>query len=174
MAIRHKFVNPKADGADATVTRPSNWNDDHNHPPFEYTIYGGDAIAPAAVWTNLPATGVVEAIPQRMRHKVDLTHVAECRIVVTQVAVGLATTRFALQYNLDNGATWTYLDGTVGTSISSGGPFVLGSTTANLLLVGAWTTLHASAKADVFVRAVAMVGNGTADPSVGGVFLQVR
>lgn len=27
--IRHKFVSPKADGNDATVVRPSNWNDDH-------------------------------------------------------------------------------------------------------------------------------------------------
>lgn len=27
--IRHKFVSPKADGADATLVRPSDWNDDH-------------------------------------------------------------------------------------------------------------------------------------------------
>ena len=25
----HPFVNPKADGADATITRPSNWNEMH-------------------------------------------------------------------------------------------------------------------------------------------------
>lgn len=28
--IHHKFVNQHADGADATVVRPSNWNDDHD------------------------------------------------------------------------------------------------------------------------------------------------
>lgn len=30
MSVTHKFVNPKADGADATIVRPSNWNDTHN------------------------------------------------------------------------------------------------------------------------------------------------
>jgi hypothetical protein len=30
MTIKHKFNNAKADGADATLTRPSNWNDDHD------------------------------------------------------------------------------------------------------------------------------------------------
>lgn len=29
MAIKHSFTNPKADGVDATVVRPSNWNADH-------------------------------------------------------------------------------------------------------------------------------------------------
>lgn len=29
MRVVHQFVNPKADGADATVTRPSDWNADH-------------------------------------------------------------------------------------------------------------------------------------------------
>lgn len=28
--VKHKFVSAKADGADATVVRPSNWNDDHD------------------------------------------------------------------------------------------------------------------------------------------------
>jgi hypothetical protein len=27
--LKHAFTNPKADGADATITRPSNWNADH-------------------------------------------------------------------------------------------------------------------------------------------------
>jgi hypothetical protein len=27
--IRHRFSNPKADGGDATITRPSNWNEEH-------------------------------------------------------------------------------------------------------------------------------------------------
>lgn len=28
--IKHKFVNPKPDGVDTTVVRPSNWNDEHD------------------------------------------------------------------------------------------------------------------------------------------------
>lgn len=29
MALKHAFVNPKADGGDATIARPSDWNADH-------------------------------------------------------------------------------------------------------------------------------------------------
>lgn len=32
MPVKHAFVNPKADGGDATKTRPSNWNADHTVP----------------------------------------------------------------------------------------------------------------------------------------------
>lgn len=30
IAVKHKFVSAKGDGADATLVRPSNWNDSHN------------------------------------------------------------------------------------------------------------------------------------------------
>lgn len=30
-SYKHKFVNPKADGADATLTRPSDWNAEHDY-----------------------------------------------------------------------------------------------------------------------------------------------
>jgi hypothetical protein len=32
MPVTHKFVSAKADGGDATLVRPSNWNDDHDGP----------------------------------------------------------------------------------------------------------------------------------------------
>lgn len=30
MAIKHTFVSAKSDGADTSLVRPSNWNEDHN------------------------------------------------------------------------------------------------------------------------------------------------
>jgi hypothetical protein len=33
MAIKHTFVNPQADGPDPTITRPSDWNADHDPGP---------------------------------------------------------------------------------------------------------------------------------------------
>lgn len=30
VSLKHKFTNPKSDGGDATVVRPSNWNDEHD------------------------------------------------------------------------------------------------------------------------------------------------
>lgn len=32
MVMLHQFVDPKADGADATIVRPSDWNDEHVTP----------------------------------------------------------------------------------------------------------------------------------------------
>ena len=29
MSVKHPFVNPKPDGLDKTITRPSDWNADH-------------------------------------------------------------------------------------------------------------------------------------------------
>ena len=50
MALKHKFVNPKADGGDATVMRPSNWNDDHTVDSDGITMDAGstDPTAPAS------------------------------------------------------------------------------------------------------------------------------
>jgi hypothetical protein len=30
ISLKHKFTNPKPDGPDATIVRPSNWNDEHD------------------------------------------------------------------------------------------------------------------------------------------------
>ena len=175
MAIDHKFVSAKTDGADNTLVQPSDWNDDHNHVPFEYTLYAGDAAAPAAVFTNLANAAVTEVIAARMRTRIDLTYAVETRLIVSQVVIAAAGTNWRVQYSTDGGTNWTYLDGTVGTSTTSGGPSVAAAaSTANSLQVGSWTTLAAGAKADVLVRFVGTQGNGTADPSVARVALQVR
>jgi len=41
--IDHKFVSAKADGGDATLVRPSNWNDHH----VELRTLSADATLPA-------------------------------------------------------------------------------------------------------------------------------
>lgn len=82
MAIKHAFVNPKADGGDATIVRPSNWNADHDGlVAFQYTVTGAEpdlanlvialpsaepsasyAVHPAQEqFTNLLAMGVLTA-----------------------------------------------------------------------------------------------------------------
>lgn len=37
MSIKHKFISAIPDGADASVVRPSNWNDDHDVTDIEAT-----------------------------------------------------------------------------------------------------------------------------------------
>ena len=39
MTIKHKFVSQKQDGADETLVRPSDWNDDHVGSPVDIQIF---------------------------------------------------------------------------------------------------------------------------------------
>ena len=50
LTIKHNFVNPKADGADTTVVRPSNWNDTH--------AVTGQVDLTSEVTGNLPVTNL--------------------------------------------------------------------------------------------------------------------
>ena len=39
MPIKHRFVSQKQDGADETLVRPSDWNDDHVGSPVDIRIF---------------------------------------------------------------------------------------------------------------------------------------
>jgi hypothetical protein len=40
VSLKHKFTNPKPDGSDATIVRPSNWNDEHDLVIAAGTVVG--------------------------------------------------------------------------------------------------------------------------------------
>ena len=44
MLIKHKFTSAVADGADATLVRPSNWNDGHSIAPQIHNVTGADTL----------------------------------------------------------------------------------------------------------------------------------
>jgi hypothetical protein len=162
MAVQHKFQSAKGDGGDASLVRPSNWNDDHDHVPFHVPImFEGSALQP---WSNLGA-GPTELVAPKMRTAADLTHATAARVVIAQGVVGV-TGRCRIEYSTDQ-ATWLQLGDTGQVDVAFG-------TTANKVYVGAWQTLATGAKGDVFLRAVGVGGNGTEDPSVWSIELQVR
>jgi hypothetical protein len=96
--------------------------------------------------------------------KADLTAAAQVRLLCNVVQAGAATAAIRVQYSTDQ-SSWNYLDGTAGPSVSV-------STTG--LKVSPWVGPAAAAKADVFIRAVGINGDGTADPSLGNILLQVK
>lgn len=76
MAVKHKFTSAKSDGADATLVRPSNWNDDHSGNNVPSLIVAAndssakdkgladqlcdgtaDDVQIQAAWDALPSTG---------------------------------------------------------------------------------------------------------------------
>lgn len=63
MGVVHKFVSAKSDGPDASVVRPSNWNDEHDVTENIFVIstnttavVGGTYIFTASLTLTLPAS----------------------------------------------------------------------------------------------------------------------
>lgn len=158
MPVKHSFTSGVADGADATLVRPSNWNADHNAPPFVVPLHVSERT-----WTNMPAAATELWGTTSARTKVDLTYVTQARIVCQVRISGVAGAVLTVEYSTD-GTTWT--------EISAGTASIdLGAITT---VATAWFNIPAGAKADVFLRVMGSSGDGVADPSIGNLALQVR
>lgn len=59
MAIKHKFISPKEDGADETLVRPSNWNDDHDYDAAVHEIPSGLIALWHGLLSNIPSGWVL-------------------------------------------------------------------------------------------------------------------
>lgn len=149
MPIKHAFTSPKADPADATLIKPSNWNADHEYPAFTaFAMQFGDDP-----WTTqAPPAGIDEVYSVDFRGRVDLTNALQARVVgnVTLNAGGVAAARLAVQYSLDQ-AVWAYLDAASGPNIPL---------TPIGRKMGAWVTITPAARADVWLRWITVNGNG--------------
>jgi hypothetical protein len=68
--VRHKFTNPKADGSDATIVRPSNWNDDHDLVLVSRVVAGTtDTLVPGddnGIVKYTSATAVTVTLPANL------------------------------------------------------------------------------------------------------------
>ncbi len=57
ISLKHKFNNPKADGADTTIVRPSNWNDEHDLTLGANKIIGQTGTPGQAIELDCTAAG---------------------------------------------------------------------------------------------------------------------
>jgi hypothetical protein len=115
-------------------------------------------------WTNQPAA-LTELFGNTIgRNKADFSASAQVRLLCDVAQAGAATAAIRVQYSTDQ-ASWNYLDGGTGPSVNI-------NTTG--LKVSSWVNLAAGAKADVFLRAVGVNGDGTADPGFSNIILQVK
>lgn len=128
--------------------------------PFRHAFSSG-------TWTDMPSA-VTEFLGSTAgRIKYDLTPFSQARLVVRMAAVaGAAGSELRVQYSTDDSTYTNYLDGSTGPSTVI--------TTNNTTFAGAWVTIVAAARADVFLRVVGAGGDGVADPVFGTVVLQVR
>ena len=112
-------------------------------------------------WTNMPAAETELAGVVHRRCRVDLTDCDRCRLTARVSTQGAAGSVLKAQYATADAGPWTDL--TIGVSLA-----------AVDTAAGAWGDVPAGAKGDVIVRVVGVGGNGTADPVIGNVVLEVR
>lgn len=71
MGVKHKFVSAKSDGADATLVRPSNWNDVHAIAQLQATLAANTTIAYVThetVLCNAGASDITLTLPTAAGH----------------------------------------------------------------------------------------------------------
>jgi hypothetical protein len=164
MPVKHAFTSGKADGGDATLVQPSNWNADHVSPAwlaFAYTHAAGDysSISNAAALTAIEGGNWGTYF--------DFTYGTQVRLVCNYTVVGGQTSAtYAIRAQYWDGATWQYLDGATGPEV------VLGTSTGWKL--GGYVNLAAGAKADRQIRFVTINGNAVGTPAIKVLQLQVR
>jgi hypothetical protein len=117
-------------------------------------------VNPAFIWTNMPAAETELVNNASVRFKIDLTGYTEYRWMVNVNVVGAATADLRVQYAADD---VTYADLSSEIAINTLGRKVT-----------AWEALPVGARADVFLRVMGKQGNGTADPNLSQLRLQVR
>jgi hypothetical protein len=148
MGILHSKVSTKADGADASLVRASDWNASHVSPPFMYPLFAG-------AWIGTPPAVVAEVGDGYARTKIDLSQFSDVHLVAAVPDAGATGCVLTMQYSAD-GTNW------------SNGPQVAVGTSG--VRVGYKYTL--SGVGDVFVRLVTTGGDDLADLSLGNVFLR--
>ena len=99
------------------------------------------------------------------RKRINLAEYRQARMSVQVERAGFSGSSVGYQYSADNGVTWDFLDG-------AGGP------TASMAFTGSNTSsyvdLEVSAQSDILIRWIAQGGNGSADPRISTLILDIR
>lgn len=107
ISVKHKFTSLKGDGADATLIRPSNWNDTHDLQMATANILGRLSAGPGAV-EEIPATAYMLGL------------LAKTDYLALAAVLGLPTTGDArLTFKTTADAGWVLAnDGSIGNGAS--------------------------------------------------------
>lgn len=99
------------------------------------------------------------------RKRFNLSEYRQARVSVQVERAGFTSASVGYQYSTDNGATWDFLDG-------AGGP------TASLAFTGSNTSSYVDlavlSQDDILIRWIAQGGNGSADPRISTLILDIR
>lgn len=122
----------------------------------------------AAVSWAIPSSITEFAAATASRLRADLRQAKEARLVANCTVVAATGATLRVQYSLDNGSNWYYLDGVSGPSVAADAVAVAAS---------AWAPIAARDNPeweDVLLRVVGIGGNGSTAGSYANIVLEVR
>lgn len=130
------------------------------------TFIAGSSVA----WTNQPAaeTEIFDTgagTVQNRRVPANLAGRTGARLYVSGNANGSASSELRVQYSLNGGGSWAYLDGAAGPAVAI--------TSISTTVVGTRVLIAEAAKTDVLLRVVGVSSNGTGDPAFGLLALEI-
>lgn len=106
------------------------------------------------------------------RHTLDLSRgPTQWRSSFHVTTLSSAAAKAAIQYSIDSGTTWKYLDGTASGSAPTGGYVSMAATGPT---ASAWVTIPAEARTNIWVRPVTVDGDGVTTGMTSVVSLQWR
>ncbi len=168
MTVVHAFSSAKADGGDATLVQPSNWNAAHTVTDLVQTIAGA-AISVTNPWVN--GTNSVNAVTQA--HYINLSNGAGASTdVVCTADTGTDTTLFINMGINSSGwstGTWTINGALDGYLYVQGANIAVGTDTAGKIVqIFTGGTLAANERAR-FTDTYQAIKNATLEERLGGV-----
>lgn len=136
-----------------------------NQQPSQRGPFLSVFLTAGATWTDMPAALTEFNGATSARQRVDLRAFNFAKLSANVGATaGAAGSILQVQYSLDDGSTWAYLDGLLTTS---GGPQAPVATIAKTQ-TGPWVAIAAAAQREnVLIRLVGLTGDGTIDPVLG-------
>lgn len=121
---------------------------------------------------NQPAA-TTELYGSSRRRYVDWTGRQEVQLQATVTTAGFAGATLGLQYSIDDGTTWYFLDGSADGDLGSYSPQVPIGAAGQFK--SSWTLIATAARrAGVLIRAITDNGNGVADPAFNYVAIVSR
>jgi hypothetical protein len=108
--VIHRFVNPKADGADATITQPSNWNDVHKYGFRSVSANATISVTDSVILATAGAGGITLTLPSASANSGAFFLVV--RIDTAAGAVTITGTGLSYALNVAGDSVRVYSDGT--------------------------------------------------------------
>ncbi len=128
-------------------------------------------LSVGATWTDQPAAVTEFGGLTTGRKRVDLRPYNLARLSVNiQGVAGATTDLLQVQYSVDGGSTWLYLDGLLTTNGGPQAPVGVTNAAINTTQYGPWAVIAAAAKTEsTLIRLVGLGGDATVDPVFGNV-----